>query len=853
MCPGTGNISLSLDDGTPGTGALVQWYTDAGLTNNAGSGDPLVIPAPMSTTTYYGRYEGDCNNTAAANVTVTVKTESVAPTSAGSTPESVCLGQVANIDLSCSGHTLGHGAQVQWASNISFTPVLGMGTPFNHSAPTVTTTYFARVNGDCNTTSHTSVQVEVFPSPAVFDLSGSTITQFGLDDSETGVEYTLYRSGTAVVTVAGTGAAIVFGNFTKPGLYLAKGRNTTNLCEVEMAYTINIPGAGSGMDGMFVLDVSGSMGRKADPDCPADCTPKIEVLRNSVIKTTNYWLGWNLLNPADDKTGVTLFNGTATPSSFNGGYALIDVNTTNIGTINTYVGNLSDGGSTSMGAGLLSAIADLTDATRRRNIILFTDGEQNTGPMVVKTSTGSGPMDYNLSINSTILDDQIKIFPIGITAPVPQFMLLEDIARKTHGAAYLTYLIEDDLTEPMIHSLVMAMKDLCPQLVTSKKGVISGSEANEGVSLDNYKHNIAFLVNGFSPENTGLTAEIFKGGLNLTDHATLTDLGHFKAFLMQLPVIHEGQLIHSGGTWDIKISGSDGQKYGLHVIVDEYQLDYECEILPSQRNSGDPIELAADLSFLGQPLFNNISVMAYVARPGADLGTIMSTRSIKDLIESRQYILREDARYIAKIPIEAYASEAYTPADLKRHHLLENIDVLQLLQSIQSRVTLTHEGNGHFTGSFDNTDVTGPYQVLFKISGELPGLGSFQRIELHSTVRGFGTPDPGSSGNIYVPPCLCVPARVIMRPVNTFNQFLGPGYAKMIQAEMGGAQPTRIIDNLDGSYTLVFKGQKPDPDTRVITTIAGKPFYSGTVSGISIDLPDEAKILKRRARIMKKY
>jgi hypothetical protein len=68
-----GNISLSVSGGMAGTGATLRWYAGScGGGESIGSGTSLLIAKPASTTTYYVRYEGDCNMTACASVTVNV-------------------------------------------------------------------------------------------------------------------------------------------------------------------------------------------------------------------------------------------------------------------------------------------------------------------------------------------------------------------------------------------------------------------------------------------------------------------------------------------------------------------------------------------------------------------------------------------------------------------------------------------------------------------------------------------------------------------------------------------------------------------------------------------------------------
>jgi len=64
---------LSYSGGVLGTGAIAYWYDNAGFTGpEIAQGNVQTISAPISTTTYYVRFEGDCNITGAVSVTVTV-------------------------------------------------------------------------------------------------------------------------------------------------------------------------------------------------------------------------------------------------------------------------------------------------------------------------------------------------------------------------------------------------------------------------------------------------------------------------------------------------------------------------------------------------------------------------------------------------------------------------------------------------------------------------------------------------------------------------------------------------------------------------------------------------------------
>jgi len=64
-----GNISLSV---TGGSGTTARWFTDSCGGTEAGTGNPLVIASPTSTTTYYVRWENSCGNSSCVSTTVNV-------------------------------------------------------------------------------------------------------------------------------------------------------------------------------------------------------------------------------------------------------------------------------------------------------------------------------------------------------------------------------------------------------------------------------------------------------------------------------------------------------------------------------------------------------------------------------------------------------------------------------------------------------------------------------------------------------------------------------------------------------------------------------------------------------------
>jgi hypothetical protein len=72
ICANSGTVNLTANGGTLGTGALYKWYSSACGGPLVGTGATLTNVTINTTTIYFVRIEGACNNTACQSVTVTV-------------------------------------------------------------------------------------------------------------------------------------------------------------------------------------------------------------------------------------------------------------------------------------------------------------------------------------------------------------------------------------------------------------------------------------------------------------------------------------------------------------------------------------------------------------------------------------------------------------------------------------------------------------------------------------------------------------------------------------------------------------------------------------------------------------
>jgi hypothetical protein len=154
-CEGT--KTLTVQGGSLGDGADWVWSTNAAFSTTVGTGASIVVD-PAVSTTYYVRAEGDCNTTTSVSALVTVKVPSTAPTGISVTNDNTCQGTTKT--LTVQGGSLGTGAIWNWSTDAGFGTSIGTGVSVVVD-PAVSTTYYVRAEGDCNTTASVSALVTV--------------------------------------------------------------------------------------------------------------------------------------------------------------------------------------------------------------------------------------------------------------------------------------------------------------------------------------------------------------------------------------------------------------------------------------------------------------------------------------------------------------------------------------------------------------------------------------------------------------------------------------------------------------------------------------------------------------------
>ncbi|MEI7735046.1 MAG: T9SS type A sorting domain-containing protein [Ferruginibacter sp.] len=159
-----GSTLLTAAGGALGTGANYQWGTGSVIGTNPiiGATSSTLTVSPTSTTTYWIRIENTtapCTvNTSGLTKLIIVTQSSVAAVSATKNKNNICPG--ISVSLGITGGTLGTGASWKWYTGSPGGTLIGTGATLSVT-PLVTTTYYVRAEGSCNTTADQSVTVAI--------------------------------------------------------------------------------------------------------------------------------------------------------------------------------------------------------------------------------------------------------------------------------------------------------------------------------------------------------------------------------------------------------------------------------------------------------------------------------------------------------------------------------------------------------------------------------------------------------------------------------------------------------------------------------------------------------------------
>ncbi|MDD3859778.1 MAG: glycosyl hydrolase family 18 protein [Bacteroidales bacterium] len=167
ICPGE-NTTLSY---VGGSGDVFNWYTGICGEMNVGQGNNLIVN-PVSTTTYYGRWENSCGNSDCLNLTITANSLPAEATSVSISENTICFNQ--SVVLSYEG---GSGEVFNWYTIDCGNTFVGTGNDLNLS-PEASTVYYGRWENECGNSPCKTISLTVNPLPVIPESVEADITEF---------------------------------------------------------------------------------------------------------------------------------------------------------------------------------------------------------------------------------------------------------------------------------------------------------------------------------------------------------------------------------------------------------------------------------------------------------------------------------------------------------------------------------------------------------------------------------------------------------------------------------------------------------------------------------------------------
>ena len=611
-------------------------------------------------------------------------------------------------------------------------------------------------------------------------------------------------------------------------------------------------------DVIVLLDHSGSM---TGPASTGAVVSRITVLNNSMLSFFNLWKEPGPPPQFDplDQAGAVFFSSSSLPQTFGSflvpftatpGTNLNLTNLINASTTHVIIGDPA----TAMGPGLQSAFDGFGATSNYRQIVLFTDGQQNVPPCV-KPSTAvadprcnltGGPIADSYVLNNVELRAHavpIHAIGTGSASGTPYEVLLRRISLDTGGQPFFT-VSGSDVEVGFLQALVNIFRGNTLGLVAYREATIAkgAGTTDQKFLINRSARRLAFLLS-WDAENPAdqvpgaLTMDVFPPGSAVpiaASHNVDTNSHHIRGITIPIP---SGPTAHEG-EWTLRVKENltgASQIYHAAAFVDESKLEYSLGAIQSDYSTGTPIRLQALVTQDGVPVKNLSTVTTAVTRPRTPLGTFMHNQQIT--------------------PADLQNNPPGQPADgfnnnfdRKLFRLVTNPALQPLFDPIRDpqSVQLFDDGlaahgdalpsDGVYSALYSNTKFPGQYVFDFSVAGNTALLGNFSRTEKSIALVRVNNPDPNKSEVSVDPTFTAGQYLITVVPADTFGNFLGPGFANEINISVsgGGAIAGPIVDTReDGTYTTNLTGVPSGANPIVTVTVSGKVIANAPVSVLS--------------------
>jgi len=554
-------------------------------------------------------------------------------------------------------------------------------------------------------------------------------------------------------------------------------------------------------DVALVLDKSGSMNDL--PPGALNGPKKIDILKTAV---QNFVAQWQMLDAppgggpewSGDRMGLVFFDSTAQPQSLAGADPPANFflrRDNNWNTIITAANALAPGSSTTIGGGINEGMSQWkADPKNDLNVVVITDGMQNTSPLITPTGSGFLGLAPVAGLPQELRKRFIPIQTIAFGTPAQvDETLLRNISFETSGLSYQA-ISSSTMFDVFGMTLVAILKGNTASMATRRLDTMIGDGPSAAVpfTVDRSPQRVLVSVQWAPPARQMLDLDVTPPGFSTPAVPTSwkkTPQGSMQAFDMPRGF--------KPGAWSVRVKrdlkSQDPVPYTLNVLFLEGKLDYQFSFDNLHAVTGDKLGIRLLVDWDGKPLTGLPAgaVRVRVLRQPDGMGNVLHASKTKTpggntVTPAGDIQTPVDAKIAALGP---QILEATTPRD---------VDV----------ITLTEEGKGIYSGTFSDTTIPGTYVFEAILDWDTPLTGHVVREErLEEDVK-----PSADSGNSKI--TLTGDASGIwtltVTPRDRFGNYFGPGYAALVQAlvRSGGRLRSSIPDDPGqfGSYVFTIAG-----------------------------------------------
>ena len=502
-----------------------------------------------------------------------------------------------------------------------------------------------------------------------------------------------------------------------------------------------------------------------------------------------------------NRVGLVSFSTTASsPIDF----ALADVTPANKATLlgPTKIGGLAAGGSTTIGGGLNAAYGQLTTVGNLRNVLLFTDGLQNTPPMVNPTDTS--PTD-------------IFIDAIGYGTPASLDGAMLTALATLHRGQYVQ--ADTNLKLQKFFSLAFGNIFEAGLLMDPEFVLPQGQQAAAPLPFNVCEEETITVVVGWDNREARLAVELTTPlGASITAATPGVESSSAPTWtFLRVPLPQNGE---RDGTWHAVVFRPGVVGIELAAPTPAPETRYFVNVVASggavlrrmpdtaKYYTGDVINPLVGLQYLQGGLPPNAQVKVTVSRPDTSVGNLLSQEKLgapvvvdADTIPARQATLMAIEKRTGR-PVVGYTQQTFPLFDDPQH--TGSPEPAGLFGN-PLKDLLTVEGNYtfHFQAGYGE-GCTATRELLWSVHVDA-GVDPSRTVVTVNVSGGTGT--------------------ITFIPKDKYGNNLGPGRGDgfTVTGVPGTTVTGPVTDNGDGSYTVPVTSDPSVGNPGVIIGQPGRP------------------------------